>query len=152
MVTRGSFKVWAIVVGIGAIVYSCTPAKAASSRTCLTSAARHLLERVEAQFGPVKVVSTCRPGARIAGTNRISRHASGNAIDFNAGARKQAIVEWLIANHQSGGVMTYAHKGHIHMDIGRRFVSLAGRRVRAAVHAVTTTASTWSAREFWERQ
>jgi uncharacterized protein YcbK (DUF882 family) len=84
------------------------------------------LERIEAKFGPVKLVSTCRPGAMIAGTGRPSRHASGNAVDFDAGARKGAIVEWLIANHHQGGTMTYADMGHIHIDIGPPFVSIAG--------------------------
>jgi len=95
-------------------------------RTCLTSAARALLERIEAKFGPVRLVSTCRPGALIAGTNRLSRHASGNAVDFEAGARKAEIVEWLIANHHEGGTMTYADMNHIHVDIGPHFVSIAG--------------------------
>jgi hypothetical protein len=95
-------------------------------RTCLTPPARALLERIEAKFGPVKLVSTCRPGAMIAGTGRPSRHASGNAVDFDAGARKGAIVEWLIANHHQGGTMTYADMGHIHIDIGPPFVSIAG--------------------------
>jgi hypothetical protein len=94
------------------------------SRGCLTPAARALLGRIESQFGAMRIVSTCRPGARIAGTRRISRHASGNAIDFNAGPRKAAIVRWLIANHRSGGTMTYAGMSHIHVDIGQRFVSL----------------------------
>ena len=57
-------------------------------RTCLTPPARALLERIEEKFGRVKLVSTCRPGATIAGTGRPSRHASGNAIDFDAGSRK----------------------------------------------------------------
>jgi len=95
-------------------------------RTCLTSAARALLERIEAKFGPVRLVSTCRPGALITGTNRPSRHASGNAVDFEAGARKAEIVEWLIANHHEGGTMTYAEMNHIHVDIGPHFVSIAG--------------------------
>jgi hypothetical protein len=95
-------------------------------RSCLTPAARALLERIERQFGPVQVISTCRPGALIAGTARISRHASGNAIDFKAGPRKAAILEWLIANHHAGGIMTYPSMDHIHVDIGPRFVSLAG--------------------------
>lgn len=103
-----------------------------TSRTCLTSAARSLLSRIESQFGGVQVISTCRPGARIAGTGKISRHASGNAVDFNAGGRKAAIVRWLIANHKSGGTMTYAGMNHIHVDIGYHFVSLnsGGRRYR----------------------
>jgi hypothetical protein len=108
-----------------------------TSRSCLSSAARALLSRIEAQFGPVRIVSTCRPGAVIAGSGRPSRHASGNAIDFNAPAGKKAdVVRWLIANHRAGGVMTYANMGHIHVDIGRRFVALgagSGRRRQWAV-------------------
>jgi hypothetical protein len=102
------------------------------SRGCLTSAARALLGRIESQFGPMQIISTCRPGARIAGTGRISRHASGNAVDFNAGGRKAAVVRWLIANHRSGGTMTYAGMSHIHVDIGPHFVSLnsGGSRYR----------------------
>ena len=95
---------------------------------CLTPAARSLLQRIEQQFGSVRVMSTCRTGAIIAGTGRPSRHASGNAVDFDAGGRKAAILEWLIANHRSGGIMTYAGMDHIHVDIGPRFVSLAGGR------------------------
>jgi hypothetical protein len=101
-----------------------------AARACLTTAARALLERVESQFGPMQIVSTCRPGARIAGTGQISKHATGNAIDFNAGSRKGEVVRWLIANHKSGGIMTYAGMSHIHVDIGYPFVALnsGGRR------------------------
>lgn len=105
---------------------------ASSSRSCLSSGARNLLSRIEQNFGKVQVISTCRPGARIRGTGRMSRHASGNAVDFSAGNRKGAIVRWLIANHHSGGTMTYSGMSHIHVDIGRRFVSLAGSRTRVA--------------------
>ena len=94
-------------------------------RKCLTSAVRAVLEKVEDKFGPVRVISTCRPGARIAGSGRISRHASGNAVDFEAGNRKGQIVNWLVANHHTGGTMTYADMGHIHIDVGQHFVSLA---------------------------
>jgi hypothetical protein len=95
-------------------------------RSCLTPGARALLERIEEKFGPVQVVSTCRPGATIAGTSYQSRHASGNAVDFKAGSRKAEIVDWLIANHHSGGTMTYPDMDHVHVDIGRHFVSIAG--------------------------
>src|SRR5262245_1573954 len=95
-------------------------------RTCLTPPARALLQRIEETFGPVRLVSTCRRGAIIAGTTRPSRHASGNAVDFDAGARKAQIVEWLVANHHEGGTMTYADMDHIHVDIGPHFVSIAG--------------------------
>lgn len=101
-----------------------------TSRSCLTSEARALLGRIEANFGAVSIVSTCRPGAIIAGTSKPSKHRYGQAIDFNAGGRKAAIVRWLIANHHSGGTMTYAGMNHIHVDIGYRFVKLnhGGRR------------------------
>jgi hypothetical protein len=106
-------------------------------RSCLTREARALLERIETRFGPVQVISTCRPGARIAGTGRPSRHASGNAVDFNAGPRKAEIVAWLVANHSAGGTMTYAGMDHVHVDIGPHFVALdsssrSGRRWRSA--------------------
>jgi hypothetical protein len=100
-------------------------ARGGVARTCLTPPARDLLARIEAQFGAVGIVSTCRPGAVIAGSGRPSRHASGNAIDFNApGGRKAEVVRWLIANHHSGGVMTYSDMNHIHVDIGHHFVAL----------------------------
>jgi hypothetical protein len=101
-------------------------------RKCLTNAARAVLDNIEARFGPVKVISTCRPGARIAGSGRISRHASGNAVDFEAGNRKGAIINWLVANHKTGGTMTYADMSHIHVDVGQHFVSLAGGRKYAS--------------------
>ena len=106
-------------------------ARSGTARSCLTPSARALLARIEGQFGSVRIISTCRPGAVIAGSGRPSRHANGNAIDFNAPAgRKTEVVRWLIANHRSGGVMTYAAMDHIHVDIGRRFVALdsGGRR------------------------
>jgi len=93
-------------------------------RACLKPAARELLDRIEGEFGPVQIVSTCRPGARIAGSGRTSKHASGEAIDFDAGSRKGNVVRWLIANHTSGGTMTYNDMSHIHVDIGQHFVAL----------------------------
>lgn len=98
-----------------------------TSRGCLQPAASALLARIESQFGPVQIISTCRPGARIAGSGRPSKHGFGLAVDFDAGARKQAIVNWLRANHTSGGTMTYARMSHIHVDIGPRFVQLGAR-------------------------
>jgi len=102
-----------------------------TSRSCLTSEARALLARIESNFGPVQIVSTCRPGAVIAGSGKPSKHRYGQAIDFHAGGRKGAIVNWLIRNHHSGGTMTYAGMNHIHVDIGSRFVKLnhGGRRM-----------------------
>ncbi len=104
------------------------------NRGCLQPAARALLDRIESQFGAVQIVSTCRPGATIRNTGKPSKHRYGLAVDFDAGGRKGAIVQWLIANHHSGGTMTYAGMSHIHVDIGQRFVSLGfgGGRKRIA--------------------
>jgi hypothetical protein len=96
----------------------------ATSRGCLKASARALLDRIETHFGKMQIISTCRPGAVIAGTGRRSKHASGEAIDFNAGGRKAEVVRWLIANHKSGGTMTYRGMSHIHVDVGYHFVSL----------------------------
>jgi len=106
-------------------------ASGGSSRSCLQPQARALLNRIEGQFGAVSIVSTCRPGAVIATSGKPSKHRYGLAIDFDAGGRKGAIVNWLIKNHHSGGTMTYRGMNHIHVDIGYRFVSLganSGRR------------------------
>ncbi len=106
-------------------------ASGGTSRSCLQPQARALLNRIESQFGAVSIVSTCRPGAVIATSGKPSKHRYGLAIDFDAGGRKGAIVNWLIKNHHSGGTMTYRGMSHIHVDIGPRFVSLganSGRR------------------------
>jgi len=97
-----------------------------TSISCLTPPARALILRIEAQFGPMEVISTCRPGAVVRDTGRPSRHASGNAVDFIAGNRKGAVVAWLIANHGGGGTMTYPDSPHIHVDVGPHWVQLAG--------------------------
>lgn len=102
-----------------------------ASTSCLTSQARALLGRIQAQFGSVQVISTCRPGARIASTGKISKHASGQAIDFRVPGRKAEVIAWLRQNHNSGGTMTYSDMDHIHVDVGARFVALnrpSGRR------------------------
>ena len=33
-------------------------------------------------------------------------------------------MRWLIANHTTGGIMTYADMSHIHIDVGPHFVAL----------------------------
>jgi uncharacterized protein YcbK (DUF882 family) len=111
------------------------------NRRGLTPAMLALLDRIESTFGPVNVISGYRPGARIAGTGRISRHASGNAADIDVGGRKGAIVKWLIANHHNGGTMTYSDMGHIHVDIGQHFVSLGANSHRGGGRRVARSRS-----------
>jgi uncharacterized protein YcbK (DUF882 family) len=95
-----------------------------SSRSCLTSEARALLKRIENRFGSVQIISTCRPGARIATTGRPSKHASGQAIDFRVPGKKKQVVNWLTGNHGNGGTMTYSDMDHIDVDVGYHFVAL----------------------------
>lgn len=97
---------------------------AGASGSCLTSEARAVLGRIQARFGNVQVISTCRPGARIATSGRPSKHASGQAVDFRVPGRKKEVVNWLINNHHAGGTMTYSDMDHIHVDVGYRFVAL----------------------------
>lgn len=82
--------------------------------------------------GNVQVISTCRPGARIATTGKMSKHASGQAIDFRVPGRKAEVVAWLRQNHNAGGTMTYSDMDHIHVDVGARFVALSTARAAAA--------------------
>jgi uncharacterized protein YcbK (DUF882 family) len=113
--------------------------RATADRGCLVPAARALLARIEAQFGPVQVISTCRSGAVIAGSGRPSLHRYGMAFDFRT-PNKAAVVRWLAANN-AGGTMTYRHSNHIHADVGRHFVAHGGggaRRGRAARYAYRT--------------
>lgn len=90
------------------------------SRNCLTWDTRAVLERAEAHFGVTfKLVSTCRPGARIAGTNHISEHAHGRAVDLLVPRTisKAAVVRWLFANAK-GVTMIYRKMAHVHFDTG----------------------------------
>lgn len=110
------------------------------SRSCLTYDTRAVLERAEAHFGVTfTLVSTCRPGARIAGTGHISEHARGRAVDLLVprGTSKQAVVRWFYAN--AGGVtMIYRGMAHVHFDTGKYHKLACGgcghkhRRVRVA--------------------
>lgn len=132
-------RAFVVLAGVVSAILACMSAPTAEAkgtmrlssgtdRGCLTQPARALLGRIQAQFGRVQIVSTCRRGARVASTGKISKHATGEAIDFNApSGKKQAVIKWLLANHHSGGIMTYSGMTHIHVDIGYRFVSLGSR-------------------------
>jgi uncharacterized protein YcbK (DUF882 family) len=78
-----------------------------------------VLARLEARFGAVKVISTCRPGAVIAGSGgRPSYHRYGMAVDFIAPpGRKAEVVKWLY--RQGTLVMTYGRMSHVHFNLGQ---------------------------------
>lgn len=104
-----------------ALVIMTAPALAAptTSRSCLTHETRSILEEAEAHFGVTfKLVSTCRPGAIIAGTNHPSEHRYGKAVDLlPPRGMKAAIVRWLYA-HAPGVTMVYRTMPHVHFDTG----------------------------------
>ena len=109
-----------IVTSTLGLVGASAPAAAHSSATgCLPGTVKSTLSQIEKRFGRIQVVSTHRPGARIAGSGRTSYHASCRAADFDAPRGKHAaVVTWLKSNF-SGGVGTYAcGMHHIHIDNG----------------------------------
>lgn len=108
---------------------------ASTSRTCLTSDTQAVLNRLESKFGAVKIVSTCRAGATIAGTRTPSQHRYGKAVDFEApSGRKSEVVKWLYANNR-GLVMTYARMSHVHFDTGSYHAIACGGCVRRTQYA-----------------
>jgi len=95
------------------------PAQTKVPTKCLPKVLKHRLAQVEKRFGHVRLISTYRRGARIAGTGRVSKHASCRAIDFKVPRGKHRLaVKWL-RKHHSGGVGTYScAMHHIHIDNG----------------------------------
>lgn len=100
-----------------------TPAYAAKSSSvkssCLPASLKTKLAQIRKKFGPIRIISTHRPGARIAGSGKRSYHASCRAVDFHPPKGKyRAVASWLKANHK-GGVGTYScGMHHIHIDNG----------------------------------
>lgn len=88
--------------------------------SCLPDQLRKRLSQIEARWGKVEIISTHRPGARVRGTGRPSRHASCQAVDFRPpNGTYRSVANWLTAEH-GGGVGTY-RSGHIHIDVGPRY-------------------------------
>lgn len=116
----GISRLGAILVALTCFVLIEAPHSTAQA-SCLPSALKSKLNQIRQKFGPVKIVSTHRPGARIAGSGRRSFHASCRAVDFHPPKGKHSqVVAWLKANH-AGGVGTYScGMHHIHIDNGPR--------------------------------
>lgn len=121
----------AMLVCTVAMVMGALPAMAPTkaSADCLPSTLSQRLSQIRSKFGAVKIISTFRRGALIAGTRRTSYHASCRAVDFIPPPGKYAqVASWLKANH-GGGVGTYGcGMHHIHIDSGPhvRFHKCAG--------------------------
>ena len=113
-----------------------TPSSAQSSTSCLPSSVKATLNQIRAKFGPVRIVSTYRRGAIIAGTGRRSLHASCRAVDFHAPAGKRsAVIAWLRTNHKGGLGIYSCGMSHLHIDNGGRYTwnkCIGGSRRRVA--------------------
>jgi uncharacterized protein YcbK (DUF882 family) len=137
------FSVKHFLAALAVLCLSVCPAfgGATTDRSCLTPDTRAILESAEAHFNThFIVVSTCRPGAVIAGTHDASQHRYGRAVDLLVprGVSKRAVVRWLFAN-APGVTMTYARMAHVHFDTGP-YHALAcggcGRRARTVRRSV----------------
>jgi uncharacterized protein YcbK (DUF882 family) len=99
-----------------------TPSSAQSSTSCLPGSVQNTLSRIRQKFGPVRVISTFRRGAVIAGTGRRSLHASCRAVDFHAPAGKRsAVIAWLRSNHKGGLGIYSCGMSHLHIDNGGNY-------------------------------
>lgn len=116
---------------------------ASTDRNCLTSDTRSVLEQAESRFAVTfRLVSTCRPGARIAGSGHMSEHSRGRAVDLMVprGLSKGDVVSWFYKN-APGVTMVYRGMDHVHFDTGA-FHKLAcggcgrpkAKRIRLARH------------------
>lgn len=78
------------------------------------------LMEVERLFGPVTIISSCRPGATVKNSGRPSMHSYCRAIDFNPSKGRYSQVANFLKSTWSGGVGTYSGRfNHIHIDDNR---------------------------------
>jgi hypothetical protein len=89
---------------------------ASANTSCLPASIKAALATANAACG-IRVISTFRPGAHIAGTNHVSMHASCRAADFTTRdyhCAYRALAAW------SGKLSVDAWRvHHIHIDDGR---------------------------------
>lgn len=109
-----------------------------TSRSCLPESVKSKLAEIERRWGKVRIVSTFRKGAVIAGSGKTSMHAHCRAVDFHPPkGRYKQVLNYLKKNH-SGGLGTYScAMHHLHLDNGpnvrwHHCVNKRGRPVRQA--------------------
>lgn len=95
--------------------------KWAASSACLDSSLRAIVYQVAANYGPLRVNSTCRShrhNRRVGGAPR-SKHLSGNAVDFRVFGNVRAVYAFLRSSGGVGGLKHYGG-GLFHIDTGAR--------------------------------
>jgi uncharacterized protein YcbK (DUF882 family) len=88
---------------------------------CLAAPLRSVLVELAAAFGPITIRWTCRSNevnARVGGAKG-SYHLTGNAVDFNMLGNYRAILAFLKARTEVGGLKHYGG-GAFHIDTGPR--------------------------------
>jgi Peptidase M15 len=88
---------------------------------CLAAPLRGVLVELAGAFGPITVRWTCRSkevNARVGGAKR-SYHLTGNAVDFNMTGNFRAVLAFLKAKKEVGGLKHYGG-GAFHIDTGPR--------------------------------
>ena len=88
---------------------------------CLAAPLRSVLAELAGAFGAITVRWTCRSkdvNARVGGAKR-SYHLTGNAVDFNMTGNISAILAFLQAKKEVGGLKYYGG-GAFHIDTGPR--------------------------------
>lgn len=93
-------------------------AKYSSSLSCVPGSIKAKLGEVRRKFGRIKIISTYRRGARIAGSRRASYHRYCRAVDFNPPRGKYwQVAKYLKRTWRKGGIGTYSGRmNHIHID------------------------------------
>ncbi|GJM03421.1 MAG: hypothetical protein DHS20C08_19220 [Rhodomicrobium sp.] len=110
-----------VMLSVIPTTHNLTTSAQAAGTGCLPASVKTRLNQIRKKFGKVRVISTHRPGARIAGSGKRSYHASCRAVDFHPPKGKyRAVLSWLKKNHK-GGVGSYScGMHHIHLDNGPR--------------------------------
>ena len=92
-----------------------------ASAGCLDTSLRAIVDQVAANFGRVRVNSTCRSHShnRAVGGARRSKHLSGDAVDFRVYGNTRAVYAYLKSNGNVGGLKHYGG-GLFHIDNGAR--------------------------------
>lgn len=121
MILNGSLRPALLLVAMLSMLVVSSSAGSAASRGCLPGSIRSILSQIESRFGRVRVISTFRRGARIAGSGRRSYHASCRAVDFHPPRGKYRAVLAYLRHNFGGGIGTYrCNMRHIHIDTGPR--------------------------------
>jgi hypothetical protein len=97
------------------------PIRWVASPDCLAAPLRAVLAEVAANFGPLRVNSTCRSkrhNAQVGGAPR-SYHLTGNAVDFRISGDVQPVLDFLTGKRLVGGLKHYGF-GIFHIDTGPR--------------------------------